>query len=336
MQYEIDQIREDIPNGIIEIHYSKTPMDELYVAETEDLGSCRFVIGKSRAKVLYGDLRKTPHLLVAGQTGGGKSTFLQQLITSLMIHNKSMQFHLVDLKGGLEFGAFEEIPRFRVASDLTSASSLLTSLEVEMKTRLETLKENTSKNLDEFNLKATENKKAHLHRIMVIVDEAAEMFLARSGQSYKSIQDSRQTISKIARQGRSIGIHLVIATQRPDSNALDSQVKSNLPGVLCFQMVNDSSSISVLGNGRAKLLPPVAGRAIWKEGSKMIEVQTPLLTSQAQATILKTLEPRDNSRKVNSTEAVPVSTILMSRDEIERKEVNQNATEVQEEPGAAS
>ena len=91
----------------------------------------------------------------------------------------------------------------------------------------------------------------------------------------------------IARQGRAAGINLVIATQRPDSRSLDPQVKANLSGALCFPMQNDSSSITVLGNGRATDIPLIPGRAIWKEGPVMTEVQTPYLSIEEADQLLE-------------------------------------------------
>ncbi len=112
------------------------------------------------------------------------------------------------------------------------------------------------------------------------------MFLAGNHANSKEIQAARGILSRIARLGRAVGVHLVVATQRPDTRALDSQVKANLTGVICFQMMNDASSISVLGVGRASDLPRVPGSAIWKNGMDMLEVQTPFLGAEEAETLL--------------------------------------------------
>jgi S-DNA-T family DNA segregation ATPase FtsK/SpoIIIE len=117
-------------------------------------------------------------------------------------------------------------------------------------------------------------------RFVIVIDEAAEMFLAGTHASASEIQKARVIVSQIARQGRAVGVHLIVATQRPDTKALDPQVKANLTGVLCFQMANDASSVVVLGCGRATDLPAVPGRAIWKTGSGLTEVQVPHMSAK--------------------------------------------------------
>jgi S-DNA-T family DNA segregation ATPase FtsK/SpoIIIE len=159
-----------------------------------------------------------------------------------------------------------------------------------MESRLKLLKKNACKDIldyfkipkaDRLKLDSDEkNSGEDLARHMIVVDEAAEMFLSGEGRSTAEVNSAKAVLSRVARQGRAVGIHLVVATQRPDARALDTQIKANLTGVLCFPMANDASSILVLGNGRATDLPFIPGRALWKQGRELQEVQTPLLSTK--------------------------------------------------------
>lgn len=289
LQIYIDEMRENREQGSLDVIYSHSPMPS--ITKIEDILAIpahAFVIGKTRAKQLTTTLQKVPHLMVAGQTGGGKSTFLRALITTLYLNNNDCVFTLVDLKGGLEFQTFDNLGRIKVIPSVSQAVSQLQRLEEALKERMALLKANDCKDIDAYNALAAEKRKdtsdmdasKNLGRHVLVIDEAAEMFLAGSHAGTTDIQTARRALSQIARQGRSVGVHLVIATQRPDAKALDPQVKANLTGVICFQMLNDASSITVLGVGRATELPPIPGRAIWKSGSEMIEVQTPFLSTE--------------------------------------------------------
>lgn len=290
LQVYIDEMRENRERGTIDVIYSHSPMPErTEIDNITHVAPLTFVIGKTRAKEITANLSRVPHLMVAGQTGGGKSTFLRGLITTLYLNNPEFEFTLIDLKGGLEFQIFEKLPRVRVMASVEQAITNLKSLETVLKERMALLKANDCKDITAYlalsgakRVSAPGNTGAseYLNRHIVIVDEAAEMFLAGGHANSGDIQIARRVLSQIARQGRSVGVHLVVATQRPDAKSLDPQVKANLTGVVCFQMLNDASSITVLGVGRATELPPIPGRAIWKCGAEMVEIQTPFLSTE--------------------------------------------------------
>ncbi len=152
---------------------------------------------------------------------------------------------LIDLKGGLEFTAFSSLPGVTVVTDREEASKRLTVFPEIIGRRMGTLRQKHAKSIEEL----YGEKRKFVNRDVVIIDEVAEMFLPSEDDAAKAI------LSQIARQGRALGLHLVVATQRPDTRALDPQIKANLTGVLCFKMLNDASSITVLGNGKATELP---------------------------------------------------------------------------------
>lgn len=261
-----------------------------------------FLVGRTRAHQLIGTFKETPHLLIAGQTGGGKSTFLRQLIVHLHLRQNATKFLLIDLKGGLEFSIFENRKQFRVVPNVVAAIEELKLVNHILDERMTLLKAHQCKDIDAYMTKKDLPGRTSLNRHVVVVDEAAEMFLAGNHANSKEIQAARGILSRVARLGRAVGVHIVVATQRPDTRALDSQVKANLTGVICFQMMNDASSISVLGNGRASDLLRVPGRAIWKNGMDMLEVQTPFLDADAAEALLG---PVDNLEDKKQEEHAP-------------------------------
>lgn len=314
----VDEVRENRAQGTIDFIYGREPMPKEFSPDNYKLSANKFLIGITRSKRYIADLRDTPHLLVAGQTGGGKSTFLRQFITSLFLNNESFEFFLIDLKGGLEFQLFERLKRVKVFGDVENSAYMLGGMAHEITHRMELLKSSQCKDIVQYHAKLKETGGGSpLSRKIIVVDEAAELFLAGGQSKTGDVQNARRILSQIARQGRSLGIHLVIATQRPDSRALDPQIKANLPGVLCFQMVNDVSSISVLGTGRATDLPPIAGRGIWKNSLDFVEVQTPYMTVEEAETLLKphqgAEENKPNEVAVKETEKAPEDSYIGQR-----------------------
>lgn len=297
----IDLIKEDRERRAIDVIYSHFPMHEQVIYEPDEkTSSFGFIVGRTRAHALTASLKETPHLLVAGQTGGGKSTFLRQLIVHLHLKQKSTRFLLIDLKGGLEFSLFENRKQFRVVPNVLAAVEELKLMDKLLDERMALLKAHQCKDLESYLKKKEEGKSTPMNRQIIVVDEAAEMLLAGHHANSKEIQVARGILSRIARQGRAVGVHLVVATQRPDSRSLDPQVKANLTGVICFQMMNDASSIAVLGNGRATDLPRIPGRAIWKNGMEMLEVQTPFLGADEAEKLLGPVDPDKNKETISN------------------------------------
>ena len=121
-------------------------------------------------------------------------------------------------------------------------------------------------------------------------------------------------------------MHLIVATQKPDSSSFDQTVKSNLPGVLCFQMVNDVSSISVLGTGRATDLPPNPGRGIWKNSLDMVEVQTPFMTlGKAESLLSEFYSEEEQSPKAGGKEVVASAPAEVTLDKAARPKEKSDA-----------
>ena len=301
MNVHIDDIKEDITNGTIELIYSAEPLPK--ITKVPPLGTLRrseIFVGETRSKKITSRFDKIPHLLIAGQTGGGKSTFLRQLITTLIVNQKSRDITLIDLKGGLEFQTFKQTKGVTVVPNIGEAVSKLQSIQGDFNNRLLLLQNSQCKDIDQYNEKIKKENETGtpntLIRKFIVIDEAAELFLNNSRHSSDTTHLAREVVVRLATQGRALGIHLIIATQRPDTRALDPQVKANLMGIICFQMANTASSMTVLGNGRAKNLPSIAGRAIWKSGLEMIEIQTPFMDLQSTEDLIRPFQNTDTKK----------------------------------------
>jgi hypothetical protein len=302
LQVYIDEIKEQRSHGTIDILYAHEPMPEVVALQTPVLRADHFIVGHGRSGPLETNFEDVPHILVAGQTGGGKSTFLRQLIVSLYVSNPKYSFTLADLKGGLEFQTFEKLSRVNVLSEPAIASVTLAGFEKELERRYELLKRVGCKDLAAYGKLSSEKRKGlpDVNRHVIVIDEVAELFLTGAITSSKESQIARRVCGKIARLGRAVGLHLIAGTQRPDARALDTQIKAQLTGKICFQMGDTASSMVVLSNGRARDLPGIPGRAIWQVGMRQIEVQVPFLSIEGADKILQ------SHRTETSTQNKPI------------------------------
>lgn len=296
LQVYIDEITENRSGGTVDILYSHFEIAKMVEADNiSSIGPEKFFVGQTRAKPIYSSLSETPHLLIGGQTGGGKSTFLRQLVTTFYANNQSYNFSLIDMKGGLEFQLFEGIQRIKVISTFEDAKVLFDGLDKMLTERMKILKFNNAKDIETFSaipkaqLKRpddTSDESMDIQRHIIVIDEAAELFLSSSKSNIGEVQELTRQAIRIAAQGRAVGLHLIVATQKPDSKAVNGQIKANLTGIISFPMATLGASFSILGNGRAKELPAIPGRAIWKSGLDQFEVQTPYLNPQETKKLL--------------------------------------------------
>jgi hypothetical protein len=223
-------------------------------------------LGVGRRGPLWADLSTVPHLLVGGMTGGGKSVFLTQALTGLLLTATPDELRLVciDLKGGVELTSFGRLPHALtpVADTVEAANAVLTMLRSELDCRLAALRASGHRDLD---ARAAAGL-PRWPRVLVPVDELAELTLRDHGQD-KAAREHQQGASgrlcEIARLGRAAGIHLLCCTQRPDAEAVPGQLKANLAGTVAFRVRSRVNSQILLDSDRAAMLPPRPGRAVW-------------------------------------------------------------------------
>ena len=228
------------------------------------------------------DLTKMPHLLMAGATGQGKSVGLNCVLTSLLYkkHPAEVKFILVDPKK-VELNIYNKIERHYLAklpnsdeaiiTDNTKVINTLNSLCMEMDDRYELLKNGLSRNLKEYNKKFKERKlnpnKGHryLPYIVLVVDEFADLIMTAG-------KEVETPIARLAQLARAVGIHLIIATQRPSVNVITGVIKANFPARIAFRVTSKIDSRTILDTGGADQLTG-RGDMLYSQGNDLIRIQ---------------------------------------------------------------
>ncbi len=233
-------------------------------------------------EVFMFDLCKMPHLLVAGATGQGKSVGLNAIITSLLFkkHPSELKFVLIDPKK-VEFNIYADIERHFLAklpdeqepviTDVEKVKQTLNSLCKEMDSRYDLLQMAHSRNIKEYNEKFISRHlnplKGHryLPYIVVIVDEFGDLIMTAG-------KDVEMPIARIAQLARAVGIHMVIATQRPSVNIITGVIKANFPARIAFKVSSGVDSKTILdGSGAQQLIG--RGDMLFSQGSEQTRVQ---------------------------------------------------------------
>ena len=228
------------------------------------------------------DLAKMPHLLVAGATGQGKSVGLNAIITSLLYkkHPAQLKFVMVDPKK-VELSIYSVIEKHFLAklpdedeaiiTETSKVINTLNSLCIEMDSRYDLLKEAQVRNIKEYNEKFVKRQlnpnKGHkyLPYIVVVVDEFADLIMTAG-------KDVEQPIARIAQLARAVGIHMIIATQRPSTNIITGVIKANFPARIAFKVASMIDSRTILDSPGANQLIG-RGDMLISVGSEMTRVQ---------------------------------------------------------------
>jgi hypothetical protein len=242
-----------------------------------------FIIGKSQSHLVMESLEKVPHYLIAGSTGGGKSVAFKSMLIGLLETSSQLQVYLFDFKR-VEMNEFSILPNVMVVNQEVTAQVILSNLEKEMEKRFRYLESRGFREIDPVRDK--------LDRIVVGIDECTDLTgkVAKSHPDYITIEKARLSLDHLSRKARACGIHLILATQKIDSDSLDTRVQENIEGRLGLRMNTMENSVRVLQNSMAYHLPSIPGRAIWKKGSGYTEVQCPFLSDQEIKTRLQILK----------------------------------------------
>lgn len=241
------------------------------------------VFGKTISnEVFMADLAKMPHLLMAGATGQGKSVGINAILTSLLYkkHPSELKFVMVDPKK-VELSLYSKIERHYLAklpdaeeaiiTDTNKVINTLNSLCIEMDTRYDLLKNAFCKNLKEYNKKFTERKlnPENGHRflpyIVLVVDEFADLIMTAG-------KEVELPIARLAQLARAVGIHLIVATQRPSVNVITGMIKANFPARAAFRVISSVDSRTILDSPGADQLIG-KGDMLYFNGNEILRLQ---------------------------------------------------------------
>ena len=258
---------------------------------TQARAALPIVLGKDlEGRPVVADLAKMPHLLIAGATGSGKSVCVNTIITSLVYRHtpRTLRFLMVDPKM-VELSVYNRLPhlRHKVITDNRDAASVLKWAQIEMQQRYELCAENGARNIQEFNKRVSSGatlrwpKKPNvafeertyadgiLPYIVVVIDELADLMMTVQGEV-------ETPLAVLAQKARAIGIHLILATQRPSVNVITGLIKANFPSRIAFRVASqvDSRTIidgigaeALLGNGDMLFIPPGKSEAARIQGA---------------------------------------------------------------------
>ena len=256
---------------------------------------------------VWADLARMPHILIAGTTGSGKSGCINTILTSILLRSTpdEVRMILIDPKR-IELNYYESIPHLLtpVVSSPKEASAVLTNVVAEMERRYERLSIVRARNLPEANRAFKARGEDPLPYLLVVIDELADLMMI----SPQAVEDA---IIRLAQKSRAVGIHLVLATQRPSVDVITGMIKANVPSRIAFAVssqtdsrviLDGSGAESLLGQGDMLFKPLGTSRLQRVQGAYVSEDEVALVVEQCRhqreqeldATLLEAPEPLDD------------------------------------------
>jgi S-DNA-T family DNA segregation ATPase FtsK/SpoIIIE len=278
----------EVPNSTRETVYIKQVINTKKFVETDMTLPVAF--GKTiENEVFLMDLTKMPHLLVAGATGSGKSVGINTIITCLLYkcHPDNLKFVMIDPKK-IELSLYRNIQNHFLAmlpnadepiiTDTSKALETLNSVCKEMDNRYDLLKMANVRDIKAYNQKYKDGEldeelgHHHLPYIVVIIDELADLMMTAGKQI-------EEPIARIAQLARAVGIHMVVATQRPSVNVITGTIKANFPARVAYQVASKVDSRTILDQGGADQLIGM-GDMLYHNGASMVRIQNAFVSTE--------------------------------------------------------
>jgi len=264
---------------------------------------------KINGEVVFADLAKMPHLLIAGTTGSGKSIFIHNILISFLMKNtpETLNLILIDPKR-VELIRYQSLPHLLLnpVVDLKKTLSVFNWLINEMDERYKKLEALGARDIDGYNKKLIQRKGKIMPRIVLVIDEMADLMITY-GSSVEAM------IIRLAQMARATGIHLILATQRPSVDIVTGLIKANIPNRICFKVASQVDSRTVLdAAGAEKLIGSGDGLFISTHLHSPLRIKAPFVTEEEMDRVI--------SFWTKQTEKIPAIEVQrISLEELEKK-----------------
>ncbi len=313
---KVDSVRTDrLPNkGSVGIEVPNPKRQKIFlksVLASKEFQNSREPLTLSVGQDIFGyphisSLASMPHLLVAGTTGSGKSVFLNTLILSLLYKYtpSKLKLILIDLKK-VEFSVYEDLPHLLVpiiSTPKEAMSALMWSVQ-EMDRRSNLLKQKGIKDIENYNFEISRiNGKDTLPYIVIFIDELAELM-------FSTRKEAENPIVRLAQMARAVGIHLVLATQRPSVDVITGLIKGNFPARIALRVADRiNSRIIIDDNGAEKLLGQGDMLFLYSQSSRLKRLHGAYVSPQEVERVVKFLKSQGSPNYIEKILTTPIST----------------------------
>jgi DNA segregation ATPase FtsK/SpoIIIE, S-DNA-T family len=276
--------------GMMHLLVYETELPKTWPYRFEKQDGWKVPVGKTYKETIYHDFDSVPHLVGGGTTRYGKTNLIKVIKTSLINnHPDDVEIYLIDLKAGVEFSRFKNLKQVRkVAANIVETFDLLNEVCTKLEAKQAQAREKGWSNI----IETKDNS-----RVFIIVDEAgdlpAEPFMTKEEKDMR--KSCQWMLSHIARIGGAFGFRELFFSQYTTADVLPKQIKQNADSKICFKIQNGYASEVILGekNTQAADLPKIRGRAIYKDGPDLMELQVPYISDRLMNYYLKDYRVED-------------------------------------------
>ena len=293
---KISTVGIEVPNRIVSTVYLRDIIDSENFTKAKSKLS--FAIGKNiSGECVVGNISKLPHMLIAGTTGSGKSVCMNSLILSLLYKATPDEVKLIMIDPKMvELGVYNGIPHLYVpvVTDPKKAAGALQWSVVEMLKRYRLFSEIGVRDLDSYNKHCEANGEAAMPRVVIVIDELADLMLVAS-------KDVEESICRVAQMGRAAGMHLVIATQRPSADVITGLMKANIPSRIAFAVSSALESRIILDQAGAEKLVGMGDMLYSPVGiGKPVRIQGAYVSDEERESVIQFIKESSSCCTSNS------------------------------------